>query len=547
MKTFKIVKTFSTIANRFQFSRKYHSEMAWLFGGDDPVAKEVHSVVTTIKTSQLHEEKLLAMKELEKLSKMHPFEVGRRGLSCILEDILMNHSSISIETTRLCIDILMHLLLPPENEHEMIEHEINNNGPNEANKKTRENGKMYYESNLELFLKPSNLLCPRLKLLIDLLSDDYNEYFAIRYNVIQILTILLLYKSTQHKIRNELVNIFGAMNRFSELLGITHNNDNSHVNNNQNIYLRQPTIVLLTHLCTNDESIQKAIAFNGAFEKLLSIMSETCDINNEDDSDAARGARGGAAAARGGGVTNDDVDDIDVSMVDDCLNLMTILLSQFTNQKYFVEIRCVPNFQVLINSLTKHLINNSNGRININNLNLLSKMIDTLFNIAKGTGYLENCQNELTKLMKPLLNMFSKIYSFSNNDNNNNNTIDKLIDISNKCLILLEIMIYGNLTNQNQFLSSKIRNEYAFLFFTRLSIIGSNNEFFNDMGLKIHCCNVVKCLLYNNRQLQGLLTQRVLNARLVTKHVWQTFICFFFFLFFVVVAVVFLVTFICHN
>ena len=172
----------------------------------------------------------------------------RRGLSCILADILMNHSSISIETTRLYIDILKNLLILPENEHEMIEHEINNNG------------KVYYETNLELFLKLSNLSI----LLIDLLSSNYNEYFAIRYNVIPILTILL-YKNTQNVIRHELGNIFGAKN--------THNNDNStnsNNNDNQNIYLKQPTIVLLTHLCTNDEFIRK---------KLLLLLVHLTNIN----------------------------------------------------------------------------------------------------------------------------------------------------------------------------------------------------------------------------------------------------------------------------
>ena len=37
---------------------------------------------------------------------------------------------------------------------------------------------------------------------------------------------------------------------------------------------------------------------------------------------------------------------IGVSLVDDCLNLMQILLSKKTNQKYFVEIGCIKFFDI---------------------------------------------------------------------------------------------------------------------------------------------------------------------------------------------------------
>ena len=205
-------------------------------------------MVTVVQTSWLYEERLLAMKGLENLSKVHLFEL-RHGLSCILADILTNNSSISIETTRLCMDILKQLLILPGNGHERIEHELNNHG------------KMYYESNLRL--KPLNLSF----LLIGLLSSNYNEYCIICYSVIQILTILL-YKNTQNEIRHELGNIFGIKN--------THNNDNStnfNNNNNRNIYLKQPTIVLLTHLCTNNEFIQKKLL-------LLTVYLTNININS---------------------------------------------------------------------------------------------------------------------------------------------------------------------------------------------------------------------------------------------------------------------------
>ena len=150
-----------------------------------------------------------------------------------------------------CIDILMLLVLPPEE-------------PYDINKLPRHpsNNRVYYECNLELLFTPSNLSGDRIEVFIKLLKEEFNDEIAIQYNIIQILTCILLYKNTVHKLRSELINIYGAMNTLSELL------------NSEHEFIRNSCIILLAHLSQNDPSIQKLIAFDGAFERVLAITRD---------------------------------------------------------------------------------------------------------------------------------------------------------------------------------------------------------------------------------------------------------------------------------
>lgn len=149
----------------------------------------------------------------------------------------------------------MLLLLPPEE-------------PYDINKLPRhpQTNRVYYEYNLELLFTPSTTSGDRIEIFIKLLKDDFSESIELQYNVIQILTVILLYKNTVHKLRSELLNIYGAMNTLSELLNSPHE------------FIRNSCVILLTHLSQNDPSIQKLIAFDGAFEKVLAITEQELGV-----------------------------------------------------------------------------------------------------------------------------------------------------------------------------------------------------------------------------------------------------------------------------
>merc|ERR1719410_1432211 len=173
--------------------------------------------------------------------------------------------------------------------------------------------RVYYECNLDLFFDAKSKSGDRIDTFVKLLKDDFSEYnpdniiIEIQYNIIQILTIILLYDNTAHKLRSELLrSACGAMNTLSELLNSPHE------------FIRNACVILLSHLSQNDPSIQKLIAFDGAFERVLSII------------DAEDGVYGGV-------------------VVMDCLLLMErLLLNNESNQKYFVEIGCVAKLQSLL-------------------------------------------------------------------------------------------------------------------------------------------------------------------------------------------------------
>ena len=101
----------------------------------------------------------------------------------------------------------MLLVLPPEEPYDI----------NELPKHPTTN-RPYYECNLELLFTPSSSSSDRIEIFIKLLKEEFSEAIELQYNIIQILTVILLYKNTIHKLRSELNNIYGAYNTLNELL-----------------------------------------------------------------------------------------------------------------------------------------------------------------------------------------------------------------------------------------------------------------------------------------------------------------------------------------
>lgn len=176
-------------------------------------------------------------------------------MSTICDDVLIKYFDDEILLKK-CIDILMLLVLPPEEPYDittLAKHPTSN--------------KPYYECNLELlFSNPSSSSSDRIEIFIKLLKDEFSESIELQYNIIQILTVILLYKNTIHKLRSELNNIYGAFNTLNELL------------NSQQPFIRNSAVILLAHLSQNDPSIQKLIAFDGAFERLLTITRDELGV-----------------------------------------------------------------------------------------------------------------------------------------------------------------------------------------------------------------------------------------------------------------------------
>lgn len=181
---------------------------------------------------------------------MVPQEVGIKAIAKLCDDVLALHEDAPILIKK-GVDILMLLLLPPEEPYDVSAL------PHHPASKT-----VYYECNLDLLFTPNKQTADRIRIFIKFLGEDYSESIELQYNIIQILTVVLLYKGTVHKLRSELIGIYGAMNALSELLRSPHE------------FIRNSTVILLAHLSQNDPSIQKLVAFDGAFERVLEMTRD---------------------------------------------------------------------------------------------------------------------------------------------------------------------------------------------------------------------------------------------------------------------------------
>eukprot|EP00484_Ammonia_sp_Unknown_P016449 CAMPEP_0197033194 /NCGR_PEP_ID=MMETSP1384-20130603/11667_1 /TAXON_ID=29189 /ORGANISM="Ammonia sp." /LENGTH=1041 /DNA_ID=CAMNT_0042462969 /DNA_START=5 /DNA_END=3130 /DNA_ORIENTATION=+ len=462
--------------------------MQWLFG-DDPNTQSIVACCTRLKTSTLFEDKISALNELENLAKEHPLQVGVKAMNTICDEVLTKHIDEQILLKK-CIEILMLLVLPPEEPYDV-----------EKLPRHPSNSRVYYECNLELLFTPSNAASDRIEVFIKLLRDEFSESIELQYNIIQILTMVLLYKNTVHKLQKELINAYGAINTLSELLNSPHE------------FIRNSCVILMAHLCCNDPAIQKAFAFEGAFEKVLGITREE------------EGVEGGM-------------------VVQDCLFLMeNLLMNNESNQKYFAELGCVEQLKGLL-SPTDFL--------NKQQMTIVSKAVNMLMEITKNCGYIHNTQIALGTIMEPLLNIVS-FYAFNKNRNqrnvmehktNNDTTTDEGdIDynlLKQKCLILLRMIVFLNQDNlnlliahlpsfkltylnqeQNALMSKQIN---PLLFITKLALngykllptsteLGGLDIFYNPV-ISLLSQSLLQCMFSENRNLQKILTESLLRTQL---------------------------------
>eukprot|EP00485_Elphidium_margaritaceum_P006726 CAMPEP_0202695708 /NCGR_PEP_ID=MMETSP1385-20130828/9243_1 /ASSEMBLY_ACC=CAM_ASM_000861 /TAXON_ID=933848 /ORGANISM="Elphidium margaritaceum" /LENGTH=970 /DNA_ID=CAMNT_0049351785 /DNA_START=15 /DNA_END=2927 /DNA_ORIENTATION=- len=443
--------------------------MQWIFG-DDPQTQAIVACCTRLKTSTLFEDKTSALNELENLAKEHPLEVGVKAMSTLCDEVLSKHFEEQLLVKK-CIDILMLLLLPPEEPYD------HNQLPRHPNTQ-----RVYYEHNLELLLTPNTVSGDRMEVFIRLLKDEYAESIELQYNLVQILTMLLLCKHTMHKIRSELISIHGAINTLSELLNSPHE------------FIRNAAVILLTHLSCNDASIQKLIAFDGAFEKVLHIIDEELGIQ--------------------GGM-----------VVQDCLALMDNLLTHNeSNQKYFVEIGCVQHLRPLLQPTDFG---------DTQQMTIVAKALEIVMAIARNCGHLSNAQKSFASLMHALLAMvaFDDYRHHQPQPQPQQTTHDVDYDLlKQKCLLLLRIVVHLNGDNVSSLLSmtaaaadnnQHMTATHPLLLLTKLCLYGSpvdvhnshNSNALFDPILSLLSESVLRSLLFHNRSVQNRLTDALLRAQ----------------------------------
>ena len=145
----------------------------------------------------------------------------------------------------------------------------------------------------------------------------------------------------------------------------------------------------------------------------------------------------------------------------DCLWLMeNLLISNQSNQKYFVELGCVEQLKDLLIPTDFQ---------NKEQMKVVNKVINILLEITKNCGHLNNAQIACGKIMEPLLRIIS-FYAFNLEPHRSRSSMNPMDEekmgeggggdglnydlMKQKCLILLRIILYLNKENLNIFINN---------------------------------------------------------------------------------------------
>ncbi|XP_071107811.1 general vesicular transport factor p115-like [Haliotis cracherodii] len=240
-------------------------------GGDQPTGAETVERLTERATSStLLEDRRGAIRALKSLSKKYRLEVGTQSMGVLIN--VLEQDRNDAEITGYALDTLCNVMSnePSEDDDEMPSHV-----PSEL-------GGQF----TEIFIKQSE----NVSLLLSLL-EEYD--FHVRWPTVKLLTVLLTNKS-KHLQECILVSPMGV-SKLMDLLS-----DSREI-------IRNDALLLLIQLTKGNANIQKIVAFENAFERLIEI------IRDEGNSD--------------GGI-----------VVEDCLLLLLNLLkNNVSNQNFFKE------------------------------------------------------------------------------------------------------------------------------------------------------------------------------------------------------------------
>lgn len=173
----------------------------------------------------------------------------------------------------------------------------------------------------EVFLKEANTL-----IVIMTLLKEANQ--SVRYGCLQLLTIL--HELLPHKLPGALLHTAGALSTLTELL------DDRDAGGE---VLRGETILLLARLTEENAEVQRVAAFEGAFERLVNIVLEGYDGDEDGIGDEGDGRND----RTGCGVF------VNSALAEDALTVMDNMLRYNpANQKYFQESSCLTKLQRMI-------------------------------------------------------------------------------------------------------------------------------------------------------------------------------------------------------
>ncbi|RGB31138.1 hypothetical protein C1646_655929 [Rhizophagus diaphanus] len=255
------------------FSRSYKGLLGEK-GQPQSVEDTVAKLVDRASSSTLLEDRRAAILGLKGLSREYRQEVGEKGIGALLH--ILNEDRADIDTAKAVLEIL-NILCTPDRQDSAADVAIKFTDEIVQN-----------SANINLFL------------------DILQEYdFYVRFHDIQLLGTLLAIRPDH--VQDCVLTAPMGISRLMDLLG------------DRREIIRNEGLLLLISLTENNADIQKIVAFENAFEKLLEIITEEDGLN--------------------GGI-----------IVQDCLHLILNLLRyNVSNQNFFRETSCIQKIPPLLN------------------------------------------------------------------------------------------------------------------------------------------------------------------------------------------------------
>ncbi|CAB4409559.1 unnamed protein product [Rhizophagus irregularis] len=255
------------------FSRSYKGLLGEK-GQPQSVEDTVAKLVDRASSSTLLEDRRAAILGLKGLSREYRQEVGEKGIGALLH--ILNEDRADIDTAKAVLEIL-NILCTPDRQDSATDVAIKFTDEIVQN-----------SANINLFL------------------DILQEYdFYVRFHDIQLLGTLLAIRPDH--VQDCVLTAPMGISRLMDLLG------------DRREIIRNEGLLLLISLTENNADIQKIVAFENAFEKLLEIITEEDGLN--------------------GGI-----------IVQDCLHLILNLLRyNVSNQNFFRETSCIQKIPPLLN------------------------------------------------------------------------------------------------------------------------------------------------------------------------------------------------------
>ncbi|CAI9722166.1 general vesicular transport factor p115-like [Octopus vulgaris] len=312
-------------------------------GGNQPSSAEtIERLCDRVQSSTLLEDRRDAVRALKSLSKKYALEVGTQAMDILIKVLETDRSDAEI--IGYSLDTLCNIMSnEPSDDDSMslTEDELSNHIPDDL-------GGQF----TEIFIKSTENVT-----LLLLLLEEYD--FHVRWPIVKLLTILLTNKSKEIQ---EIILISPmGVSKLMDLLS-----DSREI-------IRNDALLLLIQLTKGNANIQKIVAFENAFERLLDIIRE------EGNSD--------------GGI-----------VVEDCLLLMLNLMKTNTsNQNFFKEgsyiQKLTPYFQLESSSQSAGW-----SAQKVTNIHLMFQLVRTLVSPNNPLNQTAACQKVMNScnLLKQL-------------------------------------------------------------------------------------------------------------------------------------------------